>query len=232
MAMLIRCSPPALGVVRASDDRVQAATLAWPPASPPFRVTAQRETRQPAYDPIVIHPDRGNDANGRPFIAAPMCGEFGVQLQLRHGLSAVHAPRVTGPLVGWGIGRGDQRVDRGSVNLGYAATCRAPRTDEWQVLLVHSLSVGFKYVPDQGLGIDGLASGKATGSADDTSIAALHQAYADKAHPAVLDSKLHALYPALFPNFRFYDSTVDADVPANVQQVPEVNRPPIALETS
>jgi hypothetical protein len=255
---VLAAGAPALAVVRASDDPAhpaQPATLAWPPASPTFKVTAQKEPRQGAYDAMVIHPDRGNDPNGHPIIAAPMCGELGVQLQLRHGLSAVHAPRVVGPFVGWGIGRGDQgartlkgaplippnqhvdvtvqRVNPGSVDLGYAATCRSPQTGEWQVILEQGLSVGFKYVLDQGIGIEDIAFvAKATGAADDATIAALRQAYADKAHPAVLDSKLRALYQALFPNFRFYDSTIDPDVPANVQQVPDVNGPPRALETS
>jgi hypothetical protein len=254
---LLPAGVPALAVVHASDEPPHAtppASFAWPAGSA-FQVKAQKEPRQGAYDAIIIHPDRGNDAKGRPIVAAPSCGELGVQLRLRHGLSAVHAPRVVGPFVGWGVGRGDQgarsvkgaplippnqhvdvtvqRVNAGTVNLAYSASCHQPKAGDWQVVLEQGLSCGFKYVLDQGLGIEDLVFlARATGTADEATITALRQAHADPAKLAVLDTRLRALYQALFPNYRFYDSAVDADIPANVQQVPDVNGPPAAMETS
>jgi GH25 family lysozyme M1 (1,4-beta-N-acetylmuramidase) len=248
---------PAFVGVRGAHDAAHAippASLTWPPGSA-FRVTAEKQARQGDYDCIVIHPDRGSDGSGSPIIAAPSCGDLGVHLHMRRGLSTVHAPRSRGPFIGWGAGRGDQgagsvkgaplvppnqhidvtvnRVHDGRIDLVYAAECRTPGPAEWQVILEQGLSCGFKYVLNQGLGIDDLVFlARATAAANDATIAAIRQAAADTAHPAVLDARLRAFYQALFPKLRFYDVGVDTDVNGNVQQVPDVNGPPAAMERS
>src|SRR5205085_947997 len=109
---LLPDNTPALAVIHRADEPAHVTppvSTTWPPTTT-FQVTATKQPRQGDYDAITIQPVRGNDASNRPIVAAPMCGDLGVQLQLRHGLSSLHAQRVQGPFLGWGAGRADQGV--------------------------------------------------------------------------------------------------------------------------
>lgn len=254
---LLPAAPPAFTLVHRADEPAHAnppVSLTWPAATA-FQVTARKEPRQGDYDSVHIHPDCGNGAGGRPIVAAPFCADLGVQLHVRRGLSTLRAQRVAGPFVGWGAGRGDQgarslrggpmvppnqrvdltihRINDGQIQVDYTVEIENPRPAEWQVILEQGLSCAFKYVLDEGLTLDDVVFlAKATAAADDATLQALRAAYADRAHPAALDSRLRALYRALFDKLRFYDTAVDADVPEGVQQAPDVNGPPAALEKS
>jgi hypothetical protein len=214
----------------------------------------KKEPRQGDYDSLYIHPDRGNDAAGRPIVAAPVCADLGILLFLRRGLSTVHAPRIAGPFLGWGAaGRGDQgarsvrgaplippnqhvdltlhRINDGQIQIDYAATISQPGPGTWQVILEQGLVYCFKYLVDEGLTIDDVIFlGKITGAVDAAALDALRAASADTAHPAVLDTRLRAFYQAVYPKLRFYDTAVDTDVAEGVQQAPDVSGPPAAME--
>lgn len=248
-------APPVFAVVHRANEPAHAAAapLAWPAGSA-FQIALKKEPRQGDYDSLYIHPDRGKDAAGNPIVAAPVCADLGILLFLRRGLSAIRAPRVAGPFLGWGnAGREDQgarsvrgapfippnqhvdltlhRINDGQIQIDYAATIAQPGAGEWQVILEQGLVYCFKYVVDEGLTIDDVIFlGKITGAVDAAALDALRAAKADTAHPAVLDASLRAFYQALYPKLRFYDTAVDTDVAAGVQQAPDVNGPPAALE--
>jgi glycosyl hydrolase family 25 len=249
--------PPPLAVVHRADEPAHVTppvAATWPPTTA-FHVTAAKQPRQGDYDAIAIQPVRGDDASNRPIVAAPMCGDLGVQLQLRHGLSSIHAQRVQGPFLGWGAGRADQgyrsvrgaplvppnqhvdislrRVNDGRIDLVYTAECRDPRSGEWQVILEQGLSCGIRYVLDAGLTFDDLAFvARATGAVDEATLEALRQAQSDTAHPSVFDTRIRAVYQALFPSYRFYDPTIEIGAPGSIQQVPDVTGPPAVMEKS
>jgi GH25 family lysozyme M1 (1,4-beta-N-acetylmuramidase) len=247
-------APAAFALVHRADETAHAAVVpvAWPTGSA-FQIPAKKETRQGDYDTLSIHPSHGSDSGSRPVVAAPFSADLGILLTVRRGLSTLRARRIAGPFVGWGAGRGDQgarsvkgapmvppnqhvdltlhRINDGQIQVDYAAQIRKPGPGDWQVILEQGVLCAFRYILDEGLTMDDVALlNKTTGAVNDATLDALRAAYADKAHPAVLDSRLRAFYQALFGKLRFYDSTVDSDIAAGIQQVPDVNAPPASME--
>lgn len=143
---------------------------AWPPPAT-TGPTIHKVPRQGAYDALCIHPDRGNDTSGQPFVCAPVCADLGLHLFWRRGvsMSGGHAPLQL--VRGWGAGRlgqGAETVmgapvvppnqhvdievtpgaDRSTVTVKYAVTAREIAPNRWHVFLEQGLAYAFQYAVD------------------------------------------------------------------------------------
>jgi len=214
----------------------------WPSMTT-FQMEVAKVPKQGIYDAIIIHPV---DTSAAPVAAFPACGDLGLTLPMRYGLSG--GSRF-GNVLGWGTGRLDQgsrsthggplvppnqHVDltvnptsAGQVSVTYAVTTQAVPPNEWQVFLSQGLLLGYSY------GIDitqmsWLASAAALAGVPPAPVFRLWAAAADTFHPAALDVLVRAFFHStLHPGARMYDMTRDG---STLQQAPEAGSVPAAVE--
>ena len=77
-------------------------------AKGPFTRTISKRPRQGYFDNVHIHPDMGQDTQGRAIISAPFCGDLCCHLHWRWGLVSLVGSQTAHNFMGWGNGRLDQ----------------------------------------------------------------------------------------------------------------------------
>lgn len=220
-----------------------------------YEMTVRKMARQGAYDSVHVHPAMGS-MGGHEIVPAPFCAELCVHLHVRWGIVALsgqianNPANVNRPLyLGWGI---TGKLDRGAhTTLGgplvppnqhveilvnhlntdsevtYNVTAHNPDYRAWQVFLEQGTGVLFSYdgldVKDVAL----LAGGVRVFNPREINDQRRALESLRNTDRIAADRKVRQLFHQIYERLRWYD---DILIKANVQQVPDKNGAPPALE--
>jgi GH25 family lysozyme M1 (1,4-beta-N-acetylmuramidase) len=217
---------------------------AWPPAPAGNQMGIHKLPRQGAYDSLIIHPDRGNDAAGHPIIGGPINADLGLHLSWRRGVSWSGGQVAFNTFRGWGPGRLDQgarallgaptippnqhldvnitpAANPSTVTVDYIVTATGLSTQRWHVFLEQGLAFAFQYAVELrdlnswGLALVGwLAGAVGAGDAADIDL----DLFSLVGDADGFDAKVREIWLSIFKRQRSFDPTVDA---SSDQQIPD-----------
>ena len=236
-----------------ADQVTQIGAISLPARA--YEMTVKKLARQGAYDSVHVHPAMGH-MGGHEIVPAPFCADLCIHLHVRWGLVALsgqlpnHPANVNRPLyLGWGL---TGKLDRGAhTTLGgplvppnqrveiavnhqntdsaitYTATAHTPGYRAWQVFLEQGSGVLFSYDGLDAGQIALLGGGVRAFNPEDINDKKNELTALRASNPVAADRAVRLLFHKIYERIRWYE---DPLIKANVQQVPDKNGAPAALE--